>query len=259
MKTAIPAIFTTGLVLIPSLAIAQVTETGFLDRTLTLDGQDYSYQVYVPRDYQPSENWPTILFLHGAGENGDEGLKQTHVGLGRAIRFNPERWPAIVVFPQGPGDEELSWHGDSSQIAMNALDQTIEEFSIDESRVYLTGLSTGGEGSWYLGYEYPERFAAIVPICGFVDDPFEQSSFLPESSTDLYADLAERIQDIPIWIFHGDEDNVVPIEESRRMATALEAISADVQYSELKGVDHSAWDPAYADEALATWLFEQQK
>ena len=268
-------ILTTGLVFIPGIALAQVPsqvpepvpesvaqpliETGFLDRTLTLDGDDYNYQVYVPRDYQMSEAWPVVLFLHGADENGDEGLKQTQVGLGRAIRFNPERWPAIVVFPQGPGDEDLSWQESSGEIAMTALEATLEEFNVDESRVYLTGLSMGGEGSWYLGYQYPEKFAAIVPVCGFVDDLFGFSSFVPESSIDIYADVAERLQDIPIWVFHGDADTVVPVEESRRMVAALEAVGADVQYTEFSGVGHNAWDPAYAEEALSSWLFEQQK
>ena len=259
MTTTIRAILTTGFVFIPSIAMAQVTETGFLDRTLTLDGNEYDYQVYVPRDYQSAEEWPTILFLHGSGETGDEGLRQTQVGLGSAIRFNPERWPTLAVFPQVPDDADLTWQDLSGQIAMAALDATIEEFSIDESRIYLTGLSLGGEGAWYLGYHHPNRFAAIVPICGYVEGMDGFPSFVPELSTNIYRDVAEQIQEIPIWVFHGDEDTVVPVEESRRMVTALESVDADVRYSELEDVGHNAWDPAYSDEALSIWLFDQQK
>ncbi|MEM7795681.1 MAG: PHB depolymerase family esterase [Cyanobacteria bacterium P01_C01_bin.118] len=252
------AFLTTALVLIPSTALAQVTETGFLDRTLTLDGTEYAYQVYVPRNYESVDEWPAVLFLHGAGEYGDEGLKQTETGLGSAIRSNPERWPTLAVFPQVPDDADLIWQDLAGQIAMAALDETLEEFSIDESRVYLTGLSLGGEGTWYLGYSHPERFAALVPICGYVEGIDGFPSFVPDSSLDIYTDVAERIGEIPIWIFHGDADDVVPVEESRRMMAALESVGADVQYTELVDVGHNAWDPAYGNEALPIWLFEQK-
>ncbi|MGD1856504.1 MAG: prolyl oligopeptidase family serine peptidase [Leptolyngbyaceae cyanobacterium] len=259
MTTSLGAVLTTGLVLIPGVAFAQVTETGFLDRTLTLDGNEYAYQVYVPRDYEPSDDWPAVLFLHGSGERGDAGLQATQVGLGSAIRFNPERWPTVAIFPQVPSDGDLIWQDFAGEIAIAALDATLEEFSIDESRVYLTGLSLGGEGAWYLGYQYPDRFAAIVPICGYVEGMDGFASFVPESSTDIYSDVAQRLREIPIWIFHGDADTVVPVEESRRMAAALADLGADVQYSELPGVGHNAWDPAYSQEALPSWLFAQQK
>lgn len=258
MTTSLGAVLTTGIVLIPGVAFAQGTETGFLDRTLTLNGNEYAYQVYVPRDYERSDDWPAVLFLHGSGERGDEGLQATQVGLGSAIRFNPERWPTVAIFPQVPNDGDLIWQDFAGEIAIAALNATLEEFSIDESRVYLTGISLGGEGAWYLGYHYPERFAAIVPICGYVEGMDGFASFVPASSPDIYADVAQRLQEIPIWIFHGDQDLVVPVEESRRMAAALETVGADVKYSELSG-GHNAWDPAYGEEALPNWLFTQQK
>ena len=124
---------------VPNILFAQSIETGFLDRTVSLGGDDYNYQVYVPRDYRVTTDWPVILFLHGAGERGNDGLKPTHVGLGRAIRFNPERWPAIAVFPQVPVGE--SWQGIAGEVAMAALDAAIVEFSTDQSRLYLTGPS----------------------------------------------------------------------------------------------------------------------
>lgn len=236
---------------------AQVQESGFLNRAITIEGISHKYQVYVPPSYQSSSRWPVILFLHGAGERGDDGLKQAETGLGNAIRKNPTSWPTIAVFPQVPTGE--SWLGIASEVAIAALDATIAEFSIDESRQYLTGLSLGGNGTWYLGYQHTERFAALVPICGFVDlgDPFP--SFLPQSSSATFADLAKDIAAVPTWIFHGDADVVVPVEQSRRMASELEAIAALVHYTEFPGINHNSWDLAYEHEEMVEWLFKQQK
>ena len=143
-----------------ALCNAQSAESGFLNRTVSLDGIEYRYQTYVPLNYNSTEKWPVMLFLHGAGERGSDGLKQTQVGLGKAIRLNPERWQSIAVFPQVPAGE--SWQGIAGDIALAALDATIAEFSVDESRLYLTGISLGGNGTWYLGYQNTERFAALV-------------------------------------------------------------------------------------------------
>ena len=122
-----------------STANAQSQQTGFLNRSIDLDGSSHRYQIYIPEDYDSSQDWPVILFLHGAGERGDDGLKQSTVGLGNAIRQNPDRWPAITIFPQVPTGE--SWQGIAADVAMAALDATIENYSVDESRQYLTGLS----------------------------------------------------------------------------------------------------------------------
>jgi predicted peptidase len=153
------------LLLITSLALgisapvfAQSRETGFLNRAVEIRGTTSRYQVYVPQTYDPARRWPVILVLHGAGERGSDGLVQTEVGLGSAIRRFVDRYPAIVVFPQTPTGER--WTGVAGDVAMAALDRTIGEFSIDERRVYLTGLSMGGNGSWYLAWRHPERWAA---------------------------------------------------------------------------------------------------
>ncbi len=115
------------LLFIPGAIMAQCSETGFLNRSVEHQGTDRLYQVYVPRQYSDSQKWPVILFLHGSGERGEDGLKQTQVGLGSAIRANPERWPAIAVFPQLPSGE--SWSGSSAGLAMTALAKTVAEFS----------------------------------------------------------------------------------------------------------------------------------
>ncbi len=232
-------------------------ETGFLDRSLEVGGQRADYVVYVPADYADRDDWPVILFLHGAGERGDDGLVQSDVGLGRAIRQNPERWPAVVVFPQVPAEER--WVGRMGSVAMAALDATGTEFNIDESRTYLTGLSMGGQGSWYLAYEHVDRWAAVVPICGFLGfEGTEWGGFTPEGE-DPVATTSERIASLPGWVFHGDADPVVPVDASRQVVAALESLGADVTYTELPGVGHNAWDLAYADETMIEWMFRQAR
>ncbi|HEX7808464.1 MAG TPA: glycoside hydrolase family 3 N-terminal domain-containing protein, partial [Thermoanaerobaculia bacterium] len=132
------------------------TQTGFLDRTLTVGERTYPYTIYVPRNYDASRAWPVILFLHGAGERGSDGARATAIGLGNAIRFGPDRVPAIVVFPQVPQNER--WLGEPADVAMMALDRTLAEFHTDPKRVYLTGLSMGGYGAWHLALAHPDRF-----------------------------------------------------------------------------------------------------
>lgn len=238
-----------------NFANAQRQETGFLNRTVLVGGVEHNYQVYLPRGYSASQEWPVILFLHGGGERGSDGLKQTDVGLGRAVRFNPERWPAIVVFPQAP-ESEL-WQGETAGMAMAALDATTNEFSTDDSRIYLTGMSLGGNGTWYLGYEHTDRFAAFVAICSFIGFGDRLPSIVPDSDNP-YAAIASRLADKAVWIVHGDADVVVSVEESRTITRELEAVGADVTYTELPGVNHNSWDAAYANEELIEWLFDQR-
>lgn len=234
---------------------AQSLQTGFLDKTITVDGVAHKYQVYVPSNYDASQEWPVTLFLHGAGERGNDGLKQTQVGLGRAIRLNPERWQTLAIFPQVPVNE--TWQGVAGEVAMAALDATIEEYSADEDRLYLTGLSLGGNGTWYLGYHHTERFAAMLAVCGFVDFGERFPSFIADTENS-FADLAADLSQTPVWIVHGDADVVVPVEQSRQMATELESAGAKVNYTELPGVNHNSWDAAYSDTAIIDWLFAQR-
>jgi predicted peptidase len=248
------------LALLARPVLGQQVETGFLNRTVTMGGHVARYQVYVPGDYATSTAWPVILFLHGAGERGSDGLRQTSVGLAPAIRNDPTRFPAIVVFPQVPDDSQ--WVGMPADVAMTALRQTLAEFRTDPDRVYLTGLSMGGHGSWYLAYRYPDVFAAVVPICGWVVDVPRFRGSVPVVPSDSGAPipaLARRLRPVPIWIVHGEVDRVVPVAGSREPAAALKDIGADVRYTEFLGLDHNSWDAIYASKAFVDWLFAQRR
>jgi predicted peptidase len=249
------------LALLSGVAQAQTRETGFLDRRASVAGRSYRYQVFVPAAYTPAQRWPVILFLHGAGERGDDGLLQTQVGLGAALRQNAARFPALIVFPQAPA--ESLWTGVPAQVAIAALDEISREFQTDSDRVYLTGLSMGGNGAWYLAYRYPSRFAALVPICGFVTPfgpwarPF--TPVVPGDSGAPFDALARQVRRVPTWIVHGEVDNVVPVEQSRQAAAALKAAGASVQYVEVPGTGHNSWDAAYGSPSLIRWLFAQRR
>lgn len=247
------------LTLLLTIATMQV-QTGFLDRNVTVAGKSFHYQVYVPADYASKPTWPAILFLHGAGERGEDGLVQTNVGLAPAIRQNPSRYPAIVVFPQVPRDSQ--WVGTPADMAVAALQQTMREFHVDPSRVYLTGLSMGGHGTWYIAYRHPELFAAVVPICGWVREFAMFRGSVPVvagDSAQVMTQLAQRLGKVPIWIFHGEVDQVVNVNGSREPAAALKAAGANVRYTELLGLNHNAWDAAYGSDEFVQWLFAQQR
>lgn len=228
----------------PGLASAQspAPVTGFLDKTMTIGGVPQRYVVYVPRNYSPDRKWPVILFLHGSGERGTDGLKQSQVGLGTAVRLYPERYPAVVVMPQCAPEQR--WDGAMADFALKALDQTVAEYQGDPDRLYLTGLSMGGAGSWYLGTQHPEKWAAILSICGRGDIPA----------------IASKLKEKPVWAFVGDQDQPATVQFARDVHTALKSAgSSQVRYTEYPGVPHNSWDAAYAEKELPTWLFSQKR
>lgn len=218
----------------------------------------HRYQVYVPVDYSRARRWPVILFLHGSGEQGTDGLLQTGVGLGEAIRRHAERWPAVVVFPQAPPAHR--WHGKVAHLALATLDKTLQEFTTDADRIYLVGFSAGANGVWNLAYRYPERFAALVAVCGWVAPTADRrEAIVPADSGPPYPTVARRIHSLPVWIWHGGADDVVPVEESRRMAQALHARGGQVTYTELPGVGHDLWISAFEALELPAWLLAQRR
>lgn len=244
-------------------------ETGFLDRSVTVDGASYRYQVYVPLDYTPDKSWPVTLFLHGSGERGEDGMVQTQAGIGDAIRRDRKRFPMIVVMPQAPANTR--WSGARATLAMAALEDAIVEFHGDRQRLYLTGMSMGGQGVWLLAAANPHKFAALAPVCGFlrlendddVIDPAQDQALLaqfPELlEPDPAAAFARRIGKTPVWIFHGAADDLVPPENARALDRAMRAGGGEVRYSEYEGVDHGAWDRAYAEPELVSWLLSQHR
>jgi predicted peptidase len=244
-------------------AQAKKRETGLLDRSVTLEGVTYKYQVFVPEDWAPRQKWPVILALHGAGERGDDGILQTDVGIGTAIRTNRTAIRAIVVMPQCR--KGLWWmQPPMDDLAMSALQEATKEFRGDARRTYLTGLSMGGYGAWHLAQKYPGRFAALVVICGGIRPPAAALNAIPAlaqvtppDSPKSYGAAAERVGKTPVWIFHGAEDAIVPVAESQRMSEAMKQVGAEVHYTEYPGVGHASWDKAYDEPKLFPWLFSQ--
>ena len=208
----------------------------FQPRSLSLSGKVHRYAVYVPPDVERNARLPAILFLHGAGERGDDGIAQTTVGIGPVVtKLQPQ---AVVILPQCPLNEY--WSMGAGSIAIRALHEAEQEFRFDPKRVALTGISMGGAGVWRLAAEYPVEFAALAPICGWAYEDAEA--------------VANRVREIPTWIFHGTADDIVPVDASRSMAAALKALGADVRYTELPGVGHNSWDAAYGKSGLMEWL-----
>jgi predicted peptidase len=239
-----------------SPVLARKPATGFLDRSLFLRGVTYKYQVFVPDNWSSNQKWPIILFLHGAGERGSDGLLQTQVGIATAIRNDRSRFPAVVVMPQCLKDHEWK-KSDMEEVALAALAAASKEFKGDPKRTYLTGLSMGGYGSWALAAAYPTKFAAVVPICGGIL-PAEEARKQLDTDRIPYLEAAKKIgTKVPIWVFHGDADPVVPTSESRYMVEALKGAGGNVRYTEYPGVGHNSWDKAYAEPELMTWLLSK--
>lgn len=242
---------------------AMGSKTGtFVERQLVVDGTARKYQVFVPSPAAGGEHPPIILFLHGTGERGSDGEKQVNVGLGPYVRAHAAGFPAIVVFAQAPDDQD--WMGPTAQLAIDELDAASREFRADPKRTYLTGLSMGGYGTWEVALMQPERFAALVPVCGALTPPSDERSLFVTplaGVADPYATVARKLRDVPIWIFHGAKDDLVPPQDDRKTYAAFQAIGApDVRFTEFPDANHNAWDPAYSQTPeLWTWLFAQKK
>ena len=258
-RTFVFAVFL--IVLMGAVTASARVQTGFLDREVKVSGKSYRYQVYVPADFRSKKSWPVILFLHGAGERGSDGLLQTDVGIAHAIRKDASRFPFIVVLPQC--EKEKIWgEADMQAQALAALDAAVKEFHGDRNHIYLSGLSMGGFGTWELAAANPGRFAALVAICSGVqpqkDWPQLRVTLVDDPKvTDPFAEVARRIGQTPVWMFHGDADPAVPVEQSRQMAAALKAAGANFKYTEYPGVGHNSWDRAYAEPELVNWMLSK--
>lgn len=216
------------------------------------------YQVYLPADWSADQSWPVVVYLHGGGERGTDGIKETQVGLGPVVAESQGRFPYIVAFPQSAGVFWAVPEGEAQ--VLSVLDDVVTRYHGDPTRVVLTGNSMGGYGTWLIGARNPGRFAALIPICGGILPPRgfpvpKDAPFLHEP--DPYAAVARAIGETPVWVFHGAKDPLVPPAYSRQLVAALQAEGGNVRYSELPGVGHEAEVPAYHDPELWTWLATQ--
>lgn len=199
--------------------------------TVTMD-----YLLALPKDYDQKPAWPLVLFLHGAGERGDNlALIKKH-GPPKLLEAG-QQFPFILVAPQCPKDH---WW-DPFELKV-LLDDIVQTYKVDPDRIYLTGLSMGGFGTWSLAASIPDRFAALVPICGG-SDPI----------------VAKRIAHIPVWAFHGAKDPVVPVERSQQMAEAMEKKGGTAKLTIYPEAGHDSWTEAYANPQLYEWLLQQKR
>lgn len=204
------------------------------------------YLLYLPQDYdqKKSKRWPLILFLHGAGERGTNVWQVAVHGPPKIVKTKPD-FQFIVVSPQCPNGQ--SWNDDT---VLALLDEISAKYKVDKSRVYLTGLSMGGFGSWSLATSHPERFAAVAPICGG-GDPIRI----------LLADKKriELLKSLPIWAFHGAKDNVVKLERSEQMVNAFKKIGNDAKLTVYPEAGHDSWTEAYNNPELYEWFLQHTR
>ena len=197
------------------------------------------YLLYLPEDYskETEKKWPLVLFLHGSGERGEDVSLVANHGIPKLAE--EKKFPFIALSPQCPTNSNWEIQQDA---LLALLYDAFDSLSIDKDRVYLTGLSMGGFGTWSLSEKYPELFAAIVPICG------------GGNPTDAW-----KLKDIPVWAFHGAKDNVIPLEQTEKMVQALEKLNGNVKCTIYPKANHNCWTEAYNEPELYNWLLAQKK
>jgi predicted peptidase len=232
---------------------AQDIVDGYVARTfVAANGMRMPYRLFVPDERSRVTPLPVIIYLHGGGGVGVDNLRQISGGntAGTRLWITPEaqaRHPAFVIAPQLPrgnrwdrqGADGLAPH---AELVIELLDSLSGEFAMDRDRIYLTGQSLGGFGTWDLIVKRPDLFAAAVPLCG---------AGTPSR--------ALAVRDMPIWVFHGAKDDAVPVAGSREMVAALRAVGSRVIYTEYPEVGHNVWLRAYTEQDLPDWLFAQRR
>ncbi len=195
-----------------------------------------NYLLYLPKNYNTGEKFPFMLFLHGAGERGNDLEMLKKHGPPRLIAEGKD-FPFIIVSPQCPPG--IRW---KTNTLIALIDEIIKNYNVDEDRIYVTGLSMGGYGTWKLANEIPERLAAVIPICGW-GDPWT---------------ICE-IGDLPVWAFHGEKDNVVPVQRSKDLVDALKRCNANVNFTIYPDAEHDSWTKTYDNPQIYEWLLKQNK
>jgi predicted peptidase len=217
-------------------------------------GEKLPYRLLKPAKVEDGHKYPLVIFLHGAGERGSDNEKQLIHGVSQ-FAANRDEYPCFLIAPQCPDGKkwvEVDWSADShtmpkepgevGRLTLGLIEQSIKELTVDPKRVYLTGLSMGGYGTWDLLARRPDLFAAAAPVCGGADEA-----------------TAPKIKDIPVWAFHGARDTAVKPARSRNMIAALKKAGGSPKYTEYPDVGHNSWEPAYKDPELFKWLFAQKK
>lgn len=240
-----------------STAFAADPKDAYEAKTFTAaDGFKLPYRIMAPAKIEPGKKYPLVIFLHGAGERGTDNAVQLVHGMSDfASAENREKYPAFVVAPQCPQELQwvaVPWAADSHKMPEKptaALAATLDlvtslekELPVDSHRLYITGLSMGGYGTWDAIQRQPKRFAAAAPICGGGDPAY-----------------SKEIKDIPVWAFHGDKDDVVKAARSTQMIDALKAVGGKPKYTLYPGVGHNSWSATYANPEFYAWLFAQKK
>jgi predicted peptidase len=227
--------------LLPTLAFAADTPPARVQTENHFEAQvkvtaKIDYLLFLPQGYEESKKtWPLMLFLHGAGESGTDLSKVKVHGPPKVVETKLD-FPFILVSPQSAG---RGWNSDTLTAL---LDDVVRKNRVDPRRIYLTGLSMGGFGTWSLAAAHPEKFAAIVPICGGGNT----------------AD-AKKLAALPIWVFHGAKDPTVPVQRSREMVEAIKAAGGNVKYTEYPEAKHDCWTETYDNPELYKWLLAQQR
>jgi predicted peptidase len=203
------------------------------------------YLLHVPPSTQVnvSQRWPTILFLHGRGESGDDPITILRHGLPRYITQHSD-FPFIVIAPLCPWN---TWWPELADSLAYLLDECTTQYPVDPHRLYLTGLSMGGFGSWYMATAWPERFAAVAPICGggYWFHGFPQRVCI--------------LKDTPVWAFHGAQDDVVPLTVSEELVSALRECGGNVEFTVYPDAGHDSWTVTYNNPELYSWFLQQAR
>ncbi|HDR05096.1 MAG TPA: phospholipase [Candidatus Marinimicrobia bacterium] len=245
-----------GITALIILSACQIRNPYLKREYVNSEGDTLRYRLLKPHKLKKSQSYPLVIFLHGSGERGRDNEAQllhgTSLFLQENIRID---YPAYVMVPQCPPEErwvEAAWNqaelkqpeeiSYSLRLVMETVHILMKRFNIDPDRIYVTGLSMGGYGTWDLLCRFPEFFAAGVPVCGGGD-----------------TQCASLLTQMPIWAFHGAKDKVVPVEQSRKMIEAIRESGGKPIYTEYPETEHNAWTPAYNEAELIPWLFSQNR
>lgn len=220
-------------------------------------GGKMPYRLLKPLDYNPEKSYPLIVFLHGSGERGDDNEAQLKNAMEPFLdESNRDKYPAFVLAPQCP--EGMTWAKTAEsddiiftfseeptepmKLLLETIAQVQHNFKVDDRRLYITGLSMGGYGTYDLLTRRPDMFAAAIVVCGAGD-----------------VRNVDRFKDVPLWIFHGEDDDAVPSDLSKVMVNALKSVGGRPKYTLYPEVGHNSWDLAYNEEKLFSWLFKKKR